>query len=159
MQHQAVLLFGSNMGNRYYHILLAQQYLSNHGIFKAKSGLYKTAAWGNTQQKDFYNQATILQTNLLPLQLLKIIIETEEQLGRKRFIKWEPRTIDIDIIFFDNEVIEHPDLQIPHPYMQQRRFVLEPISEILPDLVHPVLNKNILQLLAECNDALPVEKL
>lgn len=137
----------------------AQKLLQQHGSIVQQSSIYKTAAWGNTQQDSFYNQALVLETPLSANNLLTAILKCEEEMGRKRQIKWEPRVIDIDIIFFNNHVIETETLTVPHPHMQDRNFVLAPLNEIMPNFIHPQLNKSIAQLYQSCSDALNVEKL
>ncbi len=140
-------------------LLQAQTLLKLHGSIHKQSAIYKTAAWGNTQQDEFYNQAIIFKTALSAQELLKTILNSEAQMGRKRHIKWEPRVIDIDIIFYNNDILTTTDLTIPHPQMQLRNFVLKPIAELVPDYIHPVLNKSIKELLLSCSDQLKVEKL
>jgi 2-amino-4-hydroxy-6-hydroxymethyldihydropteridine diphosphokinase len=159
MSNTAILLLGSNMGNKEAMLWQAKNLLKKYGNILMHSAIYKTAAWGNTQQDEFYNQAIIFQTILSSQNLLQTILHCEAQMGRKRHIKWEPRVIDIDIIFYNNDIITSSDLTIPHPQMQLRNFVLKPIAELVPDYVHPVLKKSIKELLIICPDRLKVEKL
>ena len=152
------LLLGGNLGDKEKNlkqaIVLLEQKL---GSTAKKSSIFITAAWGNTNQPPFYNQAISINTVLSPLDLLKEILKIEEQIGRKRTNdKWQERIIDIDILFYNNEVIELPELKIPHPFIQDRKFVLIPMNEIAPDFIHPVLKKTIKQLLWECKDNLEV---
>jgi 2-amino-4-hydroxy-6-hydroxymethyldihydropteridine diphosphokinase len=126
-------------------------------ILKASS-VYETAAWGKEDQGAFLNQVLKVETNLHPEEVLKTILQIEEYLGRKRELKYGPRTIDIDILFFNDKIINRRALKIPHPQMQNRRFVLVPLNEIAPGKVHPTLHKTISQLLAECPDPLAVNK-
>ena len=120
--------------------------------------MYTTAAWGNTNQPDFLNQVIVIYTKLQPNELMESILEIEKKLGRVRTIKNAPRTIDIDILFYEKEIINQKDLIIPHPLIQQRKFVLIPLNELSPLFFHPVLKKNISQLLKLCKDKLPVHK-
>jgi 2-amino-4-hydroxy-6-hydroxymethyldihydropteridine diphosphokinase len=123
------------------------------------SSLYETAPWGKTDQPDFLNQVLLLETKFNPDTLLQVLLSIEEKDGRIRTVKNAPRTIDIDILFFNNLVVEKPGLSIPHPRIADRRFVLEPLNEISPEFIHPVLKKSIHQLLQECKDELGVKKI
>lgn len=157
--NKAYLLIGGNMGNRLQNLGRSALLLKHHGWIRHESGLYETAAWGKTDQPDFLNQVFLIDTLLTPRGLLQAVLATEEKMGRKREEKYGPRIIDIDILFFNQEVIQEPGLVIPHPEIQKRRFALEPMNEIAPGLVHPVLKKTISQLLEECPDQLKVRKL
>ena len=123
------------------------------------SSIYETAPWGETDQPMFLNQALQIFTSLKPMPLLQKILDIEKQLGRTRQVKFGPRNIDIDILFYNEETHNYPLLTIPHPALQYRRFVLTPMNEIAPGFVHPVLKKTIAELLEECPDDLPVNKL
>ncbi|MBS1774400.1 MAG: 2-amino-4-hydroxy-6-hydroxymethyldihydropteridine diphosphokinase [Bacteroidetes bacterium] len=154
---KAYLLLGSNEGNRIDWLNKAMAALEQSiGKIVAKSSLYETAAWGKEDQPDFLNMALCIETQLSPQQLLQSILQTEIQLGRHRTVKWGQRTIDIDILFYGNEVIDTPDLKVPHPYIQERRFALVPMNEIAPELLHPILQKTIAELLVSCPDKLEV---
>ena len=131
---------------------------SGLGEITAASSLYQTAAWGKQDQPDFLNQALVLRTALLPEDLLQNLLNIEVQMGRQRFQKNDPRIIDLDIIFYDDLVMQTDRLTIPHPLMHLRRFVLEPLNEIAANLVHPVLKKTIATLLEICPDPLHVNK-
>jgi 2-amino-4-hydroxy-6-hydroxymethyldihydropteridine diphosphokinase len=158
--NKAYLLIGGNMGDRLRNLAWAAELLQvNTGEVIQSSGVYETAAWGKTDQPAFLNQALLLQTDLSAEQLLQKIMYTENAMGRTRSQKYGPRTIDIDILFYNREIIQLPQLIIPHPEIQNRRFALEPMNEIAPDFIHPVLNKSISQLLAECPDKLDVRRL
>ena len=129
------------------------------GPLLLQSNLYATAAWGNTSQPDFLNQVIKIATNLQAVETLEIILSIEKEMGRIRTVKNAPRIIDIDILFFNNEIINRIDLIVPHPEIQNRRFVLTPLNEIAPQMIHPVLNKTIDQLLSFCPDQLAVKKI
>ena len=157
--NSAYLLLGSNMGNSQEKLLTAIKNIEdNIGTVKRRSGLYRTAAWGNTNQPDFLNQVIITETKLTALEILPEILAIEKKMGRIRTIKNAPRIIDIDILFFNNEIISAKHLTIPHPEIPNRRFVLVPLNELSPNLKHPVLNKSIHRLLDECSDPLDVKK-
>lgn len=128
------------------------------GAITAESAMYETAPWGDVQQPDYLNQALVLETPLSAVQLLEETMQAEREIGRIRRLKWDSRVIDIDIIFFNNEVITLPHLKVPHPQMQYRRFVLAPLQEVVPDWTHPILQLTVEQLLEACPDPLPVHK-
>jgi 2-amino-4-hydroxy-6-hydroxymethyldihydropteridine diphosphokinase len=123
-----------------------------------QSAVYETAAWGKIEQADYLNQALEIATFLSPQQLLAVTSAIETRMGRIRKKIWEPRIIDIDIIFYGHRIIREEKLIIPHPHLQDRRFVLTPLAEIAPDLIHPVLGKNIMELLRTCPDTLGVQR-
>jgi 2-amino-4-hydroxy-6-hydroxymethyldihydropteridine diphosphokinase len=154
------LLLGSNLGDRHQALRSACDRLkSRAGKIEAISSIYKTGAWGNTAQPDFYNLALRIATSLTPEALLETCLSIEANLGRKRVEKWGERVIDIDILFYDDLIVRREFLNIPHPQIPFRRFTLEPLCEIAKELVHPELNKPIAQLLEECPDRLPVTRL
>ena len=154
------LLLGSNMGNSIELLSTAiEQIEKKIGTLSLRSDLYATAAWGNASQPDFLNQVIKVATNLEAAKTLEKILSIEKKMGRIRTIKNAPRIIDIDILFFNNEIINRSDLIVPHPEIQNRRFVLIPINEIAPQMIHPVLNKTIEQLLLQCPDQLAVKKI
>jgi len=141
------LLLGSNLGNRKEILDKAIKLLSQKvGVVILQSKDYETAPWGVTEQPDFLNLVVSIQTRLKPLQILEITQSIENQLGRIRKEKWGARLIDIDVLFYGNEIIDEPNLKIPHPLLQERDFALSPLAEIAPDFVHPVLEKTILEL-------------
>lgn len=155
----AILLIGGNLGNRTENLQQAVESIHQQAgrVVKA-SALYETAPWGNVQQPDYLNQALQVETTLEPLDLLRTLMNIERNIGRIRQEKWGARVIDIDIIFYNDQVIALPELKVPHPRMQNRRFVLAPLNEILPGFVHPVLHEDIRTLLAACKDELPVKR-
>ena len=153
------LLTGGNIGDRLRYLSEAAKAIEqNFGTIIKKSLVYETAAWGKEDQPAFLNQVLQLQTNLPAGKLLSAILSIEKTLGRKREMKYGARQIDIDILFFNDDVIDTNGLTIPHPQMQNRRFVLVPLAEINPQKIHPVFHKSIIQLLAECSDTLAVKK-
>lgn len=155
----AYLLIGSNMGNRQEVLQKARKMIEDScGVIEQQSAIYLTAAWGLEAQADFLNQVLRIDTKLDAQLLLRKVQAIEVELGRERSILYGPRIIDIDILFFNDEIINEENLVIPHPQIQNRRFVLVPLAEITPALVHPVLQKTVVQLLAECPDKLAVQK-
>lgn len=157
--NKTYLLLGSNMGNSHRQLKSAIKYIEQKiGEVTRKSGLYQTAAWGNTDQPDFLNQVLIVATKLSAPDLLKHILLIEEKMGRVRTIKNAPRIIDIDILFFNKEIISAKNLMVPHPEIANRRFVLIPLNELSPNLKHPISNKSMHELLLGCTDELNVKK-
>lgn len=156
----AYLLLGSNLGNREKCLTDALGLLAERvGEVLLTSSVYETAAWGKTDQPNFLNIAVKIETVLNPLQLLETVLTIEADLGRVRYEKWGSRLIDIDIILYGEEVIALGDqLQIPHPEMQNRKFVLLPMAEIAPNFIHPVLKRSISELLVNLDDNLEVLK-
>jgi 2-amino-4-hydroxy-6-hydroxymethyldihydropteridine diphosphokinase len=150
---EVYLLLGSNEGNRNHHLEQARQLIATRcGEIQAASSLYETEAWGLKEQSPFLNQALIIRTSKSPGELLKILKAIEKEVGRIETTKWGPRVIDIDILFYGKEIVDLPDLKIPHAYLQQRRFTLVPLNEIAADFMHPFLNKPVKTLLDECPD-------
>jgi 2-amino-4-hydroxy-6-hydroxymethyldihydropteridine diphosphokinase len=150
--HQVVLLIGGNLGNREKLLKMALESLEEEFVIKVKSRLYETAPWGGNSAGPYLNQAVLVETDKTPEQVLAIGQAIEEQLDRKREKHWGDRTMDIDIIYFDDLVMETPLLTIPHPFLHQRRFVLVPVSEIVPSFLHPVMGKSQVELLQSCAD-------
>lgn len=157
--NKAYLLTGGNLGDRKKNLAAAKEQISQQcGKIIHASALYETAAWGNTDQPSFLNQALAIKTTLNARQLMRRILKVEKLMGRERKEKYGPRIIDIDILLFNNERHNYPLLKLPHPEMQNRRFALLPLAEIAPGIIHPVLNKSIAALLKECTDELAVKK-
>lgn len=158
--HVLILSLGGNIGDveASFNDAIAELEQSVGNVEK-KSSIYKTAAWGVENQPDFINQVLLLNTILEPLDCLHYILNIEQKLGRVRNgEKWQQRPIDIDILFYDQEVIDLPDLKVPHPYLHKRNFILYPLAEISPKFVHPQLNMDILALKNRCIDELKVDK-
>ena len=158
--NKVFLLIGGNMGDRLQNLRQAIVFLQNTcGPVVQQSAVYETAAWGKTDQAAFLNQAVLLTTPLPAQALIATILTVEEKMGRQRMEKFGPRIIDIDILFYNDAVIDEPNLTVPHPQLQNRRFALEPLNEIAGTFVHPALHKTVEQLLLECSDELEVKKL
>ncbi|MCC3160816.1 2-amino-4-hydroxy-6-hydroxymethyldihydropteridine diphosphokinase [Hymenobacter sp. 15J16-1T3B] len=156
--HTAYLLLGSNLGDRVVTLHRALVALAGKaGRLVAVSGVYETAAWGQEAQPAFLNQAVQLNTDLAPEQLLAACQQIEADLGRERLELWGPRTLDVDILFYDDLVLDTPALTIPHPRLPERLFALMPLADIATTYVHPQLGKSVADLLADCPDKLPVE--
>ena len=154
----AYLMLGGNKGDKLQNLQQALLLLEKKvGTITKRSDIFVTAAWGNTDQPDFFNQAICMETALSPQDLLNNIISIEESLGRIRsHEKWMERTMDIDILFYNDEIIDTEHLKIPHPFIHQRKFVLIPMEQLSPALIHPIIKKNIKTLLSECADTLEV---
>ena len=158
--NEAYLLIGGNVGNRMEWLEKARKSIEFRcGQVTRVSSIYETEAWGNQQQESFLNQAIQLETLLSAHQLLETILEIEARLGRKREARYGPRTIDIDILFYNDLVMDSDRLVIPHPEIENRRFALECLNEIAPGKIHPKLQKTISQLLDQTNDPLKVNKI
>lgn len=157
--NNAYLLTGGNIGNRLVNLKNAAALISEKcGKITAESSIYETAAWGLENQPSFLNQVLLVKTILEPFSLLKELLAIEEKMGRKRELKYGPRIIDIDILLYNNNILDSTELTIPHPAMPSRRFVLLPMTEIASKLVHPKLNLTIKDLLDNCSDSLSVKK-
>ena len=154
------LLIGGNQGERTAQLALARENIATRaGKLLRVSSLYETAAWGKTDQASFLNQALELETGLEAAVLIDVLLDIEQQMGRQRLEKYGSRIIDIDILFFNDAILRLPNLVIPHPEIQNRRFALTPMAEIAPLLIHPVLGRNIQELLEACPDPLAVKRL
>lgn len=148
------------MGNRAANLRKAANLISAQlGQVVLISAVYETAAWGKTDQKAFLNQVLEVLTPYTPYKTMEILLAIEHAMGRLRMEKWGPRKIDLDILFYEEEIINESSLVIPHPQIENRKFVLAPLHEIAPNWMHPVLKKSIEQLLFECKDPLEVYKI
>jgi len=157
--NKVYLLIGGNMGDRMANLAEAIHLINQKiGPIQLTSSIYETAAWGNTNQPDFLNQALMLETLLDAETMMHQLLNIEIGMGRKRDIPMGPRTIDLDIVYFNDLVIENELITIPHPKIAERRFVLMPLAEIAPQFLHPVLNKTNEVLLKDCGDSLAVYK-
>lgn len=143
MNHTVYIGIGSNIGDRNAYIETSLQELSTIGKITTSSSIIETPAWGIENLPDFLNLVIELQTPLFPIELMSAILQIEEKIGRKRAKKWDSRVIDIDILFFDNWFFETPDLIIPHPFIADRMFVLEPMKELNGDFMHPKVLKTV----------------
>jgi len=148
------------LGDRISYLNQAIQHIETDiaSIQKASS-VYETQSWGKTDSPDYLNQVVLLQSNLSSQIILEKVLAIEITMGRIREEKWGSRIIDIDILFYDSDIINAPGLHVPHPELHNRRFTLEPLVEISPLFVHPVLKKTVTQLKNELNDSLVVKKL
>ena len=154
------LLLGSNENDRIRNLEKACYWISLFGgkILK-QSALYETEAWGLKEQNAFINQAVLIETSLTPKEFLLQLKAIEKEIGRVETIKWGPRVIDIDILFYGNHVLDTEELKVPHPYLHERRFTLAPLNEIAAEFVHPVINKTVNELLQNCNDTSLVKRI
>jgi 2-amino-4-hydroxy-6-hydroxymethyldihydropteridine diphosphokinase len=158
--NKVFLITGGNIGDRKKKLELAAKSIEkNIGDIVASSSIYETEAWGNTEQASFYNQIHIVESKLAAEEIMHKILEIEKEMGRIRTIKNAARIIDIDILFFNNEIIDDSILTIPHKEINNRRFVLMPLQELAPDLIHPILQMSISKLLSICKDPLSATRL
>ncbi len=153
------LLLGSNLGDRKLHLQQAIECIEDEiAPIINHSAIYETQSWGKADSPDYLNQVILIQSQLPAQAILQSVLNIEWKIGRVREEKWGPRIIDIDILFYGDALIDEPELKIPHPELHKRRFTLQPLAEIAPDFIHPLLDKNILQLKSELNDNLIVKK-
>ncbi|MBL7923249.1 MAG: 2-amino-4-hydroxy-6-hydroxymethyldihydropteridine diphosphokinase [Bacteroidia bacterium] len=153
MKHQAILLLGSNLEDRLRMLELGEQNIEAlAGKVMARSSIYSSAAWGNTDQPDFLNRVIGIETEQTPADLLRCLLRIELLHGRARKEKWGPRTLDIDILYYDDLVYQDELLIIPHPGIAGRRFTLVPLCELFPEYIHPVCGRSNQWLLENCKD-------
>ncbi|ACI19552.1 2-amino-4-hydroxy-6-hydroxymethyldihydropteridine diphosphokinase [Dictyoglomus thermophilum] len=142
--HKVFIAIGSNLGDRMKNIEVALKKMEDYGLrIIKKSSIIETEPYGFKEQGKFLNGVILIETDLDPFDLLNLLLNIEKEMGRERKIRWGPRNIDLDIIFYDDLVINTDNLKIPHPDAHNRTFVMGPLSEIDPDFVHPVLNKKV----------------
>jgi 2-amino-4-hydroxy-6-hydroxymethyldihydropteridine diphosphokinase len=154
------LITGGNIGDRKKNLKAALGLIqSKIGKIIKSSKIYETDAWGITDQKSFYNQVHVVESDFSAQEVMKKILKIEEEMGRVRTIKNAARIIDIDILFFNEDIVNQQNLTIPHPQIINRRFVLSPLDEIASNMIHPVYKKNIHELLAMCKDELKAKPL
>ena len=159
--NKVVLLLGSNLGDSQ---LLFQQVISlideRLGKLEIQSALYQSPPWGFEHENDFLNQVLILETDLAAGEILQTCLQIEVDIGRKRTTQvYEARRIDIDVLFVNDEVMDTESLVLPHPRLHLRKFTLLPLLELIPDYVHPKLQKSIQELLVACEDNSEVRKI
>ncbi len=152
--HTIYLSLGTNLGNKQINLNLAIELISKRcGALIGKSGVYISSAWGYESENEFYNQCLKIETQLTPDQLIDTLISIEEDLGRTRGSSgYADRMIDIDVLFYDDFVLQTARLVIPHPRMLERLFVLAPMAELAPDFIHPLRELSMKVLLKECTD-------
>jgi len=154
-KHISYILAGGNIPVREDYIAEAALILQNSGIkILHCSSIYESTPWGFTAEQNFLNQVFKLSTSLSPEELLNVLLNTEQKLGRKRTNKngYHSRVIDLDILFYNDQIVESKNLTIPHPRIAERRFTLEPLNELIPEFVHPVIGLSIHTLLNKCQD-------
>jgi len=148
--HEAFISIGSNLGDRSANCTRARRLLEAAGIrVVACSRQYRTEPWGFTDQPWFLNMAVKVESQLRPRELLEELKHIEREMGREKGRRWGPRVIDLDILLYGSEVVDEPDLHIPHPLMHEREFALRPLCEISPDAMHPLLKKTVKALLQD----------
>ena len=150
-KNKVVLSLGGNIGDVQQVFELARIQLEKRiGELVISSSLYSTKAWGIENQSDFLNQVVVILTECAPLEVLEFCLIIEEELGRVRKEKWHERIIDIDVLFYEDKIIDSTNLILPHPYIQDRNFILHPLVEIMPGFIHPSLKKTVFELKKWC---------
>lgn len=148
---------GGNMGDRVAFIDAAQKQINKQiGTIISESKIYESEAWGLEDQQNFLNKAIVVESDLSAIATLEKCLSIEKSLGRERLEKWAERNIDIDILYFNNELINEFQLTVPHPEIQNRRFVLAPLCEVSGDYIHPIFKQTNFELKEKCVDNLIV---
>ncbi|MBK8564809.1 MAG: 2-amino-4-hydroxy-6-hydroxymethyldihydropteridine diphosphokinase [Saprospiraceae bacterium] len=156
-KHKTHLLLGGNLGDRHDNLAKAKRLIGQRiGTVVKASSLYETQPWGKPDQPDFLNQAVEVATDLTADAVLRSVLAIEQELGRQREDKWNARTIDIDILFYDAKILKTKDLTLPHPHLHERNFALVPMLEIAPNKQHPIFKKTIEELYEASEDDLDV---
>lgn len=154
------LIVGGNLGNKEKNLSTVRELIEQQvGVIKKLSSVYETEPWGVDEQPVYYNQVIELLTEMSAERMMQRLLSIEKKMGRVRENKYDARIIDIDILFFNDEVHQTQELTIPHARLHERRFVLEPLNEIAPEFIHPVLQKTIATLLNETSDNAAVKKI
>lgn len=161
MQDNIILCLGTNQGNRLDNLIDARKNIQERiGSITCTSSVFESEPWGYSDTVQYLNQVVCISSELLPDEILQLCLKIEVDMGRKRTIAgYESRIIDIDILFYGSQCIDKADLIIPHPRLHLRKFVLLPLDEILPEFMHPILNKSIRELVKICNDDNKVKKI
>ena len=159
--HQAWICLGTNLGDRLTMLDTARERIQGScGKIILESGIYESRSWGYESENEFYNQCVVLDTRLDPGSLLQELQRIEKEFGReKKNGVYEDRTLDLDILFYDDHIVEQDDLVIPHPHISERMFVLQPLAEISPGKNHPVSGIMVKQLLQQCMDPVKVKRI
>ncbi len=156
---EAFLGLGGNVGCVRANLEAARQSLAARGgDIRGLSSLYRTEPWGRADQPEFLNQVLRVETELAPRELLELCQQVERDVGRGSRDRWGPREVDVDLLLYDDEVIQEADLQVPHPRLAQRRFVLVPLAELAPARRHPTEGRTVAELLEEVTDERGVER-
>jgi len=153
LTHLVYLALGSNIGDRLANLLTAAAALPPEVVVRRASTVYETAPWGVLDQPDFLNQVLEVETQLTPVELLAHIKQVEAMLGRAQTVRYGPRRIDLDILFYEDQVIDVQGLVVPHPRLHERTFVLVPLADLAPDFRHPQIGKTVREMLAELDAA------
>ncbi|TLU97990.1 2-amino-4-hydroxy-6-hydroxymethyldihydropteridine diphosphokinase [Dyadobacter luticola] len=160
LHENVFLLLGSNLGDRFAVLTSARQMIEEKvGPLVKESSVYETAPWGITDQPAFLNQVIEIETELAPEEVLRNILDIEHELGRVRYERWGARVIDIDLLYFNDLILDSARLTLPHPRISERRFTLIPLAEIAPNFINPFLKKNSSEMLAACEDESEVSKI
>lgn len=153
------LHLGSNIGDRGGFLQRARSYIQDEiGEIINSSKVYQTSPWGVDNQEDYLNQALCVKTIFPAKDILSKVLYIEKMMGRIRSVKWQAREIDIDILFFNNDIISTKDLEVPHPLLHKRLFVLQPLMDIAPIFIHPIYNQTISEMLESCSDLEKLEE-